>query len=237
MWAQASSTAIPFGTLVALVALWLLIQVPLVYIGSWYGYVKTQPWEHPTCTNSNPRQIPPQSWYLRSVQGTLLTGFVPFAVLFVELLFLFKNMVQDKSGYYYVFGYLSVVCTILMITVSEVTIIATYYQLCAEVRIATSHITHHVTFTNTISQNHRWWWQSFITGGSSAIWIFMYCIWYYFAKLNLQGFISSFLFFSYSFLGCAVYGLLTGTVGFLTAYAFIRRIYRLVSTPPILSSY
>ncbi|KAL1960054.1 hypothetical protein VTO42DRAFT_226 [Malbranchea cinnamomea] len=205
VWAQASSTALPFGTLVALVALWLLIQVPLVYLGSWYGYERAKPWTHPTRTNAIPRQIPPQSWYLRSVQGTLLTGFVPFAVLFVELLFIFKNLVQDKSGYYYVFGYLGVVCIILIVTVSEVTIIATYYQLCAE--------------------NHRWWWQSFLTGGSSAVWVFLYCIWYFFAKLRIQGFISSFLFFSYSFLGCAVYGLLTGTVGFLTAYAFIRRIY------------
>ncbi|EFW19104.1 hypothetical protein D8B26_007279 [Coccidioides posadasii str. Silveira] len=205
VWAQASSTAIPFSTLVGLVALWLLIQVPLVYAGSWYGYERTTPWEHPTRTNAIPRQIPPQSWYLRTVRGTLLTGLPPFAVLFVELLFVFRNLMQDKSGYYYVFGYLSVVCTVLIITVSQVTIIATYCQLSAE--------------------NHRWWWQSFITGGSSALWIFLLCVWYYLTRLHIRGFVSSLLFFGYSFLGCTVYGLLTGTVGFLTAYAFVRRIY------------
>ena len=74
-------------------------------------------------------------------------------------------------------------------------------------------------------QNYHWWWQSFFIGGASAIWIFVYCSWYYFAKLNIQGFISGMLFFSYSLLACTVYGLLTGTVGFLTAYAFVRRIY------------
>ncbi|KAL1999188.1 hypothetical protein VTN02DRAFT_4906 [Thermoascus thermophilus] len=205
VWAQASSTAIPFGTLVGLVALWLLIQVPLVYVGSWFGYVRAVPWEHPTKTNSIPRQIPPQPWYLRSVHGTLLTGLIPFAVLFIELLFLFRNLWQDKSGYYYVFGFLSVVSTILIVTVSEVTVIATYSQLCAE--------------------NYHWWWQSFFVGGSSAVWIFGYCIWFYIFKLHVSGFVSSLLFFSYSFLACTVYGLLTGTVGFLTAYAFIRRIY------------
>ncbi|OAX85325.1 hypothetical protein ACJ72_00290 [Emergomyces africanus] len=205
VWAQASSTALPFGTLVGLLALWLLIQVPLVCLGSWFGYMRATPWEHPTRTNAIARQIPPQSWYLRTVHGTLLTGLVPFTVLFVELLFVFRNLLQDKSGYYYVFGYLSVVCTILVVTIAEVTIIATYCQLSSE--------------------NHHWWWQSFFTGGSSAFWVFMYCIWYYFAKLHVRGFVSSLLFFSYSFLGCTVYGLLTGTVGFLTAYAFIRRIY------------
>lgn len=206
MWAQASSTAIPFGTLIGLLALWLLIQVPLVYVGSWFGYVRTAAWEHPTKTTSIPRQIPPQPWYLHSIQGTILTGLAPFAVLFIELLFVFKNLWQDKSGYYYVFGFLSAVSSILIVTVSEVTVIATYSQLCAE--------------------NYHWWWQSFLTGGSSAFWVFAYCIWYYIFHLHITGFVSSLLFFSYSLLACAVYGLLTGTVGFLTAYTFIRRIYR-----------
>ncbi|KAA8649701.1 hypothetical protein EYZ11_003332 [Aspergillus tanneri] len=205
VWAQASSTAIPFGTLIGLLALWLLIQVPLVYIGSWFGYMRATAWEHPTKTTSIPRQIPPQPWYLHSIHGTVLTGLAPFAVLFIELLFVFKNLWQDKSGYYYVFGFLSTVSSILIVTVSEVTIIATYSQLCAE--------------------NYHWWWQSFLTGGSSAFWVFAYCIWYYFFHLHITSFVSSLLFFSYSFLACAVYGLLTGTVGFLTAYAFVRRIY------------
>lgn len=134
VWAQASSTAIPFGTLIGLLALWLLIQVPLVYIGSWFGFVQATPWEHPLKTNSIARQIPPQPWYLRSPLGPLLTGLVPFAVLFIELLYVFKNLWQDKSGYYYVFGFLSVVSVVLIITVIEVTVIATYNQLCSEVR-------------------------------------------------------------------------------------------------------
>ncbi|MCJ1259719.1 hypothetical protein MMC24_007558 [Lignoscripta atroalba] len=205
VWAQASSTALPFGTLVGLAALWLLIQVPLVYAGSWYGYHQSQPWEHPTKTNSIPRQIPNQSWYAKSIYTILLAGVIPFAVIFIELLFVFRSLWQDKSGYYYVFGFLSVVSLVLIITVVEVTIIATYVQLCAE--------------------NYHWWWQSFFIGGASAIWVFVYCTWYYFTKLNIQGFISGMLFFSYSLLACTVYGLLTGTVGFLTAYAFVRRIY------------
>lgn len=223
VWAQASSTALPFGTLVGLAALWLLIQVPLVYAGSWYGYVRADAWEHPTKTNSIARQIPAQAWYTKGTQAVLLAGLIPFAVLFIELLFVFKSLWQDKSGYYYVFGFLSVVSLILVITVSEVTIIATYIQLCSEVRRDRSE---YETTTDTDTQNYHWWWQSFFIGGGSAFWIFLYCVWYYFTRLHIQGFISSILFFSYSFLACAVYGLLMGTVGFLTAYAFVRRIYK-----------
>ncbi|KAI9842215.1 MAG: hypothetical protein M1838_003238 [Thelocarpon superellum] len=205
VWAQASSTALPFGTLIALAALWLFIQLPLVSAGSWYGYHRTGAWEHPTKTNIIPRQIPPQAWFLQPRQCVALAGLLPFAVIFVELLFVFQSLWQDKSGYYYVFGFLAAVSLILVITVIEVTIVTTYFQLCAE--------------------NYHWWWQSFFVGGASAGWVFLYCLWYYFAKLHIQGFVSSMLFFSYSFVACLVYGLLTGTVGFLTAYAFVRRIY------------
>ncbi|KAL1620952.1 hypothetical protein SLS54_005884 [Diplodia seriata] len=205
VWAQASSTAIPFGTLIALLVLWLLVQLPLVYVGSWYGFEKVGAWTHPVKTNTIPRQIPVQPWYTKSIQFVLLAGLLPFAVIFIELLFVFKSVWQDKSGYYYVFGFLAAVCLILFITVIEVTIIATYNQLCSE--------------------NYNWWWQSFFVGGGSALWVFLACTWYYFFKLRITGFVSGMLFFSYSFLACLVYGLLTGTIGFLAAYAFVRRIY------------
>lgn len=205
VWVQASSTAIPFGTLIGLVLLWLCIQVPLVYAGSWYGYVRTGAWEHPTRTSSIPRQIPRQAWYIKSLQSVLLAGLIPFAVIFIELLFVFQSMWQDKSGYYYVFGFLAVVSVILIVTIAEVTVVTVYIQLCSE--------------------NYHWWWQSFLIGGGSAFWVFLYCVWYYFVKLHITGFVSSMLFFSYSFMACCVYGLLTGTVGFLAAYAFVRRIY------------
>jgi transmembrane 9 superfamily protein 2/4 len=206
VWAQASSTAIPFGTLLAIITLWLCVQVPLVYIGSSYGYLRAGPWDHPTKTTSIPRQVPRQAWYNRGgIRTALLAGLIPFAVIFIELLFVFQSLWQDKSGYYYVFGFLAVVSAILAVTIAEVTVVTIYVQLCSE--------------------NYHWWWQSFLVGGGSAVWVFLYSVWYYHAKLHITGFVSSMLFFSYSFMACCVYGLLTGTVGFLTAYAFVRRIY------------
>lgn len=135
VWAQASSTAIPFGTLLSLLALWLLIQLPLVYAGSWFGFVRIGGWEHPIKTNSIPRQIPRQSWYFKTWRVVLISGLIPFSVIFIELMFVFKSLWQDKSGYYYVFGFLAVVSVILILTVVEVTVVATYNQLCAEVRL------------------------------------------------------------------------------------------------------
>lgn len=137
VWAQASSTAIPLGTLIGLVALWLLIQLPLVYLGSWYGFLKAGGYSHPIRAAAVPRQIPQQAWYSKSTQAILVAGLVPFAVIFIELLFVFRSLWQDKSGYYYVFGFLAVVSTVLILAVMETTIIAVYVQLCSEVSRAT----------------------------------------------------------------------------------------------------
>ena len=135
VWAQASSTAIPLTTLVGLLTLWLFIQLPLVYAGSWYGFVRAGSYTHPIKANVIPRQIPIQQWYSRNMQAILIAGLIPFAVIFIELLFVFRSLWQDKSGYYYVFGFLAVVSTILILAVMETTIIAVYIQLCSEVSL------------------------------------------------------------------------------------------------------
>ncbi|RMX98390.1 hypothetical protein D0868_10117 [Hortaea werneckii] len=246
VWAQASSTAIPLGTLVVLLACWLFVQVPLVWVGSWYGFdaaeegsasrtpssssssssspgvsllhslltrfrVGRGPYTHPlpvAPAHHPPRPLPPparQPWFARPLPAVLVAGLIPFAVIFIELLFVFRSLWQDKSGYYYVFGFLAVVSLVLVGVVMEVSVIGVYGLLCCE--------------------NYNWWWHSFLLGASSALWIFAYCLYYAANHLHLVGWASTLLFFAYSFLACAVYALLMGTVGFLTAYAFVRRIY------------
>ena len=59
VWGQKSSGAVPFGTLFALCFLWFGISVPLVFVGSYFGYRKPAP-EDPVRTNKIPRQIPEQ---------------------------------------------------------------------------------------------------------------------------------------------------------------------------------
>ena len=93
----------------------------------------------------------------------------------------------------------------LVLVIAEVTVVSIYVKLCGE--------------------DYNWWWHSFLVGGGSSVWIFAYCCWYYVARLHIQGWVSGLLFFGYCGMACVVYGLLTGTVGFLTGYAFVRRIY------------
>jgi hypothetical protein len=56
---------------------------------------------------------------------------MPFAVIFIELFFILKSIWQDQ--FYYMYGFLSLVFIILMVTCIEITIVIIYFQLCGEV--------------------------------------------------------------------------------------------------------
>eukprot|EP00471_Norrisiella_sphaerica_P009230 CAMPEP_0184497608 /NCGR_PEP_ID=MMETSP0113_2-20130426/37013_1 /TAXON_ID=91329 /ORGANISM="Norrisiella sphaerica, Strain BC52" /LENGTH=506 /DNA_ID=CAMNT_0026884795 /DNA_START=314 /DNA_END=1835 /DNA_ORIENTATION=- len=43
VWGEKSTGAVPFGTLVALLVLWFGISVPLVYLGSYFGFKREKP--------------------------------------------------------------------------------------------------------------------------------------------------------------------------------------------------
>lgn len=58
-------------------------------------------------------------------------GLMPFAVIFIELFFIFKSIWSDQ--YYYMFGFLALVFVILALTTIEIAIVITYFSLCSEV--------------------------------------------------------------------------------------------------------
>ncbi|XP_023594312.1 transmembrane 9 superfamily member 2 [Trichechus manatus latirostris] len=132
LWGEGSSAAIPFGTLVAILALWFCISVPLTFIGAYFGFKKNAI-EHPVRTNQIPRQIPEQSFYTKPLPGIVMGGILPFGCIFIQLFFILNSIWSHQM--YYMFGFLFLVFIILVITCSEATILLCYFHLCAEVCI------------------------------------------------------------------------------------------------------
>jgi Endomembrane protein 70. len=64
--------------------------------------------------------------------------------------------------------------------------------------------------------------------GGSAVYVFLYSIFYFFTKLEISEFTPTLLYFCYSILMVITFWLLTGTIGFFAAYFFIRKIYSAV---------
>jgi len=202
IWSQQSSSAIPFGTFVALVVLWFCVSLPLVFLGAYFGQ-KKKPIEHPVRTNQIPRQIPETSWFLSPVASVLIAGLLPFAVIFIELFFVMKSVWQDQ--FYYLYGFATIVFAILIITCIEITIVIIYFQLCSE--------------------DYRWWWRSFFVSGSSSFYIFLYAFFYYATRIQYVAFVPGLIYFTYVTVSCLIYFLCTGTIGFLACYFALRRIY------------
>ncbi|KAL4458390.1 hypothetical protein ABPG75_013255 [Micractinium tetrahymenae] len=202
VWGQRSSGAVPFGTLCALVFLWCGISVPLCFVGSYFGYKKPAP-EDPVRTNKIPRQVPEQPWYMHPAFSILIGGILPFGAVFIELFFILTSMWMHQ--FYYLFGFLALVFIILIITCAEITIVLAYFQLCSE--------------------DYRWWWRAYLTSGSSALYLFLYSLFYFYTKLDITKLVPALMYFGYMTIVSASFFCLTGTIGFYATYIFIRRIY------------
>ncbi|CAB4030989.1 transmembrane 9 superfamily member 2-like isoform X1, partial [Paramuricea clavata] len=72
--------------------------------------------------------------------------------------------------------------------------------------------------------DYHWWWRSYLTGACTAIYFFMYSI-YYFHKLTIVGTTSSVLYFGYTSIMVILFFLYTGTIGFFACFFFLRKIY------------
>ncbi|XP_046853057.1 transmembrane 9 superfamily member 2-like [Xenia sp. Carnegie-2017] len=201
LWAEQSSAAIPFGTLLALLTLWFGISVPLVFVGAYFGFRK-QVIDLPVRTNQIPRQIPEQSFYSRAVPGIIMGGVLPFGCIFIQLFFVLNSIWSHQI--YYMFGFLFIVSVILIITVSETCVLLCYFHLCSE--------------------DYHWWWRSYLTGACTAIYLFIYSF-YYFHKLTIVGTTSTVLYYGYTSIMVILFFLYTGTIGFFACFFFVRKIY------------
>lgn len=202
IWGQRSSGAVPFGTLFAILFLWFGISVPLVFIGSYFGY-KAPASEDPVRTKMIPRLIPEQAWYMHPALSVLIGGVLPFGAVFIELFFILTSIWLHQ--FFYAFGFVLLVGIILAITCAEISVVLCYFQLCAE--------------------DYNWWWRSFFTSGSSALYLFLYSIFYYYTKLDISKTPSGILYFGYMGVVSILFFVVTGTIGFYACYAFVRRIY------------
>ena len=169
-----ASGAVPFGTILAILLLWFLISVPLSVAGYFYG-MKHGAFSHPVRINPIPRQIPPKPWYLEPLQSALLGGILPFGAAFVELYFVLSSIFGHRA--YYAFGFLFLTFAVVALTTATVSILFTYFILCAE--------------------EYRWHWRAFLIGGGSAFWLFAYGVWYWASRLSLDSFTSVVLYFGY----------------------------------------
>ncbi|KAI6674285.1 hypothetical protein NL676_002191 [Syzygium grande] len=199
-----ATAALPFGTILVIVLIWTLVTSPLLILGGIAGKNSKAEFQAPCRTTKYPREIPPLPWYRETIPQMAMSGFLPFSAIYIELYYIFASVWGHRI--YTIYSILFVVFIILLIVTAFITVALTYFQLAAE--------------------DHKWWWRSFLCGGSTGLFIYGYCLYYYYARSDMSGFMQTSFFFGY--MACVCYGffLMLGTVGFRASLLFIRHIYR-----------
>ncbi|KAL3100423.1 hypothetical protein niasHS_001726 [Heterodera schachtii] len=198
-----ASRAIPFTTMLAIVAICLFVVVPLNLIGTLIGRSVKGKADIPCRINVVPRPIPDKKWYLEPVVIAIAAGFLPFGSIFIEMYFIFTSFWAYKI--YYVYGFMLLVALILIVVTACVSIVGTYFLLNAE--------------------DYRWRWTSFASGASVAFYTYNYAFYYYFFKTKMYGLFQTSFYFAYMLLFALALGLLCGTVGYVSSASFVHKIY------------
>ncbi|KAM3273477.1 hypothetical protein ACQJBY_042991 [Aegilops geniculata] len=199
-----SLAAIPFGTMVVMFVLWAFISFPLVLLGTVVGRNWSGAPNNPCRVKTIPRPIPERKWYLTPSVISLMGGLLPFGSIFIEMYFVFTSFWNYKV--YYVYGFMLLVFVILLIVTICVTIVGTYFLLNAE--------------------NYHWQWTSFFSAASTALYVYLYSIYYYHVKTKMSGFFQTSFYFGYTLMFCLGLGILCGAIGYVGSTLFVRRIYR-----------
>eukprot|EP01064_Diplonema_japonicum_P009090 TRINITY_DN1654_c3_g1_i1.p1 TRINITY_DN1654_c3_g1~~TRINITY_DN1654_c3_g1_i1.p1 ORF type:complete len:662 (+),score=100.79 TRINITY_DN1654_c3_g1_i1:53-1987(+) len=202
--ARGSSKTVPPSTILVLMALWFGVSVPLVLLGAAMAY-KQEPVSYPRKPSPDKlaRQIPPQHFIFSALPMLLVPGLIPYAAAHFEISLIIRSIWQGQV--YYVFGFLSLVILEVVITIAETVVVFTYYKL--------------------VNEDYRWWWSSFLVPSGMGTYFFIYSIVYFNTILNVQSYLAAWIFFCFTFNASLALVLVSGTIGFFSAFIFVKIIY------------
>eukprot|EP01120_Amphizonella_sp_Union-15-10_P015829 TRINITY_DN8212_c0_g1_i2.p1 TRINITY_DN8212_c0_g1~~TRINITY_DN8212_c0_g1_i2.p1 ORF type:complete len:613 (-),score=79.70 TRINITY_DN8212_c0_g1_i2:79-1869(-) len=196
--------ALPVGVILQVMSIWLFVGFPLTLIGGITGKRVAGPFHAPVRTKNFPREIPPVTWYRTLPFQMSMAGFLPFSAIYIELYYVFNSVWGQSS--YQLWGILCLVFIILFIVTACITVSITYFQLANE--------------------DYRWWWNSFLCGGSTGLLIYTYSIYYYVMRSPMTGFFQAAFYFGYMSLISYFFFVMLGTVGFYSSLVFVRKIFK-----------
>lgn len=224
VWANESSHALPFRTIVLFVSIYFVICIPLSLLGgevshrlhrkhgqtfpilSSLGAKSVKPYRRPA-TQVSARLSEQLTFDFATIIGC---GFLPFAVIYVELQFIYKSVWLEKTDFYYLYGFLLANIVLLCIVVCEVSFLGCYVMMRKQKRVATA---------------DSWRWKCFVMGTSCAWYMELYSLYYIFHTLKMTGFPSIFISVSYSLIFNIMCGCGMGSLGYLTSCWLVNRVY------------
>lgn len=203
--AHGSTSALPFTAILTVTALYIFVSLPLTVFGSILAKNHANPdFNAPTRTTKVAREIPSEvAWYRGRTFQVLIAGFLPFSAIYIELHYIFASMWGHQI--YTLFGILLIAFCLLVTVTSFITVALLYFQLARE--------------------DHRWWWASYINGGMTGLFIYIYSFFYYFHRSGMNGILQGSFYFGYMAVISFAFFLMLGSAGFQFSLIFVKYIY------------
>lgn len=132
-----ATAALPFGTIVVIFLVLVVVNIPLLAIGGVIGHRLRSKFQAPSATKRFPRGIPLSAWYSKTPGQMFVGGLLPFSAIVLEL----HNLYASMWGYkiYTLPSILFVTFIILVLLVAMLSVGLVYIQLTVE--------------------DHEWWWR------------------------------------------------------------------------------
>mmetsp|Transcript_22340 Transcript_22340/g.31269 ORF Transcript_22340/g.31269 Transcript_22340/m.31269 type:complete len:598 (+) Transcript_22340:105-1898(+) len=201
-----STSAIPLNMVFMIILLFAAVTFPLSILGSMRAKKQENEFKPPCMPNVKERELPEIPLYRSAPCQMITAGFLPFSAIYIELHYIFASVWGHRV--YTLFGILTLAFIILLIVTAFVTVALTYFQLAME--------------------DYRWWWRSFLSGGSTGVFVFFYAAFYYTHRSEMTGSLQFVFFFGYMFLASYGFFLMLGSVGYWMSSVFVKHIYETI---------
>ena len=198
---ERSNASVHFSDIISLFVLWIFCTLPLILIGSFFGY-KSRKINVPCEINRIPSSIPEKPCYLHYKYITFLTGFIGFATIFIEFNYVMSALWRHQIYFMATFMWISFL--LFVIVVGEMAILFVFLNLCRG--------------------DYNWAWKSFIMGSSPVIYIVIYSILYFF-YLRVTRLSSMIVYFGMMGMISAMVLFICGTIAVLFNFVFLKIIY------------
>ncbi|KEG06653.1 hypothetical protein DQ04_12901000 [Trypanosoma grayi] len=204
-----SAYAVPWGRFCFFCVFFVSATFPLILLGAVLGKRFCGPFAAPTRTKFVPREIPPLPWYRRTLLHVVIGGLLPFMAIYIELHYILVGLWTTRL--HTPVAFILIMFLVLVVVTASEGIALTYDRLGAE--------------------NHNWWWPSVLCGGSTAVYVFVYCAVFYFGMTpQIFSGLSLVIFFGYTLFICHCLFLSMATVSFCSSLLFVKQIYRYIKS-------
>lgn len=214
-----SSRTVNFGTVLILVSIYVLLQVPISLAGGILSnkvdlfalLLKDRVLIQTETSPTTSRTIPPQSKLLKWKYLLPICGLIPFSIIFIEMIYMYKSLFVNKSSVaatssnsMYIF--LTITTILLSIVVAEISIITTYLRLDG-------------------GDYKNWQWKSFITSAGSIFLYLTIYTFYYLSRMKMVDAVSPILYVIYSMMLNVIVSIACGSLGLISSSWFVYAIY------------